>query len=550
MAYTIEIIDCSEPDDYTGQATTFFDGTGGFNGSFFTKNYGSAEYANLSGLSTTNDYDLGNNSIAADPGCNGRNVHTGTWLKKLVDTTNQHSNGFNTSNNLGRQIGNIVSIVFEARINSNKTDVPTSQELIDAFATTIGEDGVATLDGGKVAFGLTLNNPDANDTSVRGEVYFEIDQDLYADQWVRITIPKDNMFFWRGANYIKEPVALTEANNIGISSVYLNPETKGTGPAETHGFVVRNVYGFDRWTTEPPVIVPEEDFKEMNISIRTFEIRYEATVPTGGAGSSSAGVTSSSSSPATSSIGSSSSAAPIGNGVVIESLDFEDVAIDTVPAGWGTFIGYVPGGNNNRASGNFALTDNTRSYSGTKSLYVKAGGQPAQITKQLPAGLDRLYTRMWVYSSQTLGNDPSDNHEHFTGVKANENGSFSANNEIRIGNGKGHLGYNIVPSDAISPNIADWGSGPQTPANQWYCVEVGYLSDLPYNETSMWIDGVLVNSVTSTANWHQTVPGNYLTDYIANARGHVFFGWHSFSGTNADMWFDDIVVATDRIGCN
>ncbi|WP_394201558.1 hypothetical protein [Marinagarivorans algicola] len=240
---------------------------------------------------------------------------------------------------------------------------------------------------------------------------------------------------------------------------------------------------------------------------------------------------------------------PVGDGNEIANIDFENVAIDTVPAGWGTFIGYVPNGNNNRsASGPFALTDNTRAHSGTQSLYVKGGQQPSEIVKKLPVGLDRVYTRMWVYMDQSLGDDASDNHEHFSGLKADEGGGrpYSADKEIRIGTGKGHLGFNIVPdSDAISPNQGKWYSGPTTPKNQWYCVEVGYHADTAYNETFFWLDGVLVNSVTKASDWHAPVDADYLKDKM----GYAMFGWHSFSSTEVNMWLDDIVISTERIGC-
>lgn len=282
--YTIEKIGCTDPDDYTGSATTFFDGSGGFANGFFAKNYGSSEYDNLSGLSVGADYNLGNNRISQDSNCNNRSIHTGTWLKKLRDTDGQHSNGFNTG--LNRSVGDIKSIVIELRINSNKTDVPSVSDLGSLYGATLsGQGGVTNLDGGKVAFGLTLNNPDANDNSTRGEVYFEVDQDVYADQWVRVTIQKDDLYFWTGAPWVKEAVSLSNANSANAATIYLNPETKGSGPAETYGSVVRNIYGYEAWPSLDNK--PEEDFKEVNISIRTFEVRYEESG--GGGQSSSAG---------------------------------------------------------------------------------------------------------------------------------------------------------------------------------------------------------------------------------------------------------------------
>ncbi|MDZ7924824.1 MAG: hypothetical protein U5M23_12390 [Marinagarivorans sp.] len=533
--YTIEKIGCNDPDDYSGDATVIFNGSGAFNGSFTNKNFNSSEYQNLSRAGSSSDYTLTQNAVN-DASCSNRKVHTGTWLKKLANWSSQHSNSMKASVN--RKIGDIDSIVLELRINSALTDVPTKAEIAALYGSKLNQKGLDRLDAGKVAFALTLNDPDGS-TGVRGEVFMEIDQGLYADQWIRITIPKNKLVFWTGENWIKTPVGLAAANTATVDNIYMNPETLGNDGPVNYGNVVRNILNVGA-DADWAALNITEDFKEMNISIRNFEIRYE---PTNGNVQASSSAASSSSSGTTSSV-------PTGNGNVIVSANFDNLAVNTIPAGWGTFIGYQANANNNSRNGNeFILTDSTRARSGANSLYVKAGGNPAEIVYKLPTNLNRIYTRMWVYMDQSMGADATDNHEHFTGLKADLGGDrpFSADKEIRIGTGKGHLGFNIVPdSDAISPEYSKWYKGPTTPKNTWYCVEVGYHADTAYNETYFWVNGVLVNSVTKAADWHAPVGANYLKDKM----GYVMFGWQSFSQTNVNMWLDDIVVATDRIGCN
>ncbi len=306
LPYTITKIGCNDPDDYTGRAAILFDGSGAFNGQFFNKEFNSAAYANLA-RQGANDYSLQRNGVN-DPSCDNRKVHEGTWLKKLVDTDGQHSNGFSTQSVSGK-MGDIDSVVLELRINSDLTDVPTQADLLSQFESTIGADGVAKVDNGKINFAITLGDPDANNNSVRGEVFIELDQDVYADQWVRISIPKNGFYFWSGANWEKTAVSQSNADNANFGRLHLNPETLGNGSPETHGYVVRNAYGYNEWTTLADK--PEEDFKEMNISIRTFEVRYEPTSVDGGGTPSSAPM-SSSSAPASSSVAMSSSSAPAG----------------------------------------------------------------------------------------------------------------------------------------------------------------------------------------------------------------------------------------------
>ncbi len=239
---------------------------------------------------------------------------------------------------------------------------------------------------------------------------------------------------------------------------------------------------------------------------------------------------------------------------VLFSMDFEGESLDTVPAGWHSFVGYVPNGNNNRNGNTYALVDNQQARSGSMALKVGGNG-PAQIVKRLPENPGEIYMRAWFYMDIAIGSDASDNHEHMMGVKQYEGGadnsSFSANNEARIGQGKGHLGFNVVPnSDAISPTMERWYSGPTTPVNEWYCIEA-HLNPLStsggYDSMVMYLNGEEVNAVRSASDWHvDSVSANWLADKM----GYAMFGWHSFSNHSVEMWVDDIVVSTQAIGCN
>ena len=122
-----------------------------------------------------------------------------------------------------------------------------------------------------------------------------------------------------------------------------------------------------------------------------------------------------------------------------------------------------------------------------------------------------------------------------------------ANNEIRVGEIKGALGTNQVPSDDIAPRNDKWRKGPQISANKWTCVEVAMYGDTPYDQLYMWVDGTLVHSITSDADWQNNKqPANWLRDKF----NYIEFGFQSYTGQQtADVWMDDIVVATAPIGC-
>lgn len=224
---------------------------------------------------------------------------------------------------------------------------------------------------------------------------------------------------------------------------------------------------------------------------------------------------------------------------------FETSIVDQQPNDWENFIGWVHNNNNTKGGNVFALVDDAISYSGNKSVHFKGGPAPAQIIRQLPDGVNTLYIKAMVYMSKKLGNEAGDNHEHILGIKADA----SANNEIRFGQIKGHLGTNEVPTDDISPTMSQWFSGPEMLPNTWYCVELAMLGNLPYHQLHARVDGELVHSITSASDWNNGGVGGK-ADWLADKFNYVMFGWHSFSGNNADVWMDDIVVSTGPVGCN
>lgn len=235
----------------------------------------------------------------------------------------------------------------------------------------------------------------------------------------------------------------------------------------------------------------------------------------------------------------------------IISEGFEDGVVGEDPEGWSLFMGwnyYEPGNPsasyNASNDGNYARVDDTRSYSGSKSVHFLGGSSPSQIVKALPAGTDVLYLKAMVYMTKKLGNEAGDNHEHIMGTK----GTTDANNEIRFGQIKGHIGTNDVPSDNIAPTMEFWESGPEITADAWHCVELELRADMAYDTVNAWVDDVLVHTVDEGADWNN---GALAADWMTGKLNYVMFGFHSFSGNTADVWMDDIAVSTEaRIGCN
>jgi hypothetical protein len=233
-----------------------------------------------------------------------------------------------------------------------------------------------------------------------------------------------------------------------------------------------------------------------------------------------------------------------GNGFLSE--DFEAGTVGMQPAGWDNFIAWNKNGAN-PSGDTLALVDMTRAKSGTKSLHVKGGSNPAQITRALADGTNKLYVRAWFYMSRQLGNHPENeaNHETLIAIRKSTGG---ANEEVRFGEIKGVIGTNEVPSDNIAPTMDRWHTGPSVSADAWHCIEVAFLGDVMPNQLKAWADGMLVHEITSigTDTWQNgAMPATWL---VPNFK-EVVIGWHSFSSQANDMWVDDIVLSDAPIGC-
>jgi len=213
--------------------------------------------------------------------------------------------------------------------------------------------------------------------------------------------------------------------------------------------------------------------------------------------------------------------------------------------GWDTFIAYNFNGQNPSGT-NMAVVDETRSHSGKKSVHVHGGTSPAQIGYTLPTGIQRLYTRAYFYLTRPIGmHDPnSSNHDGLVVLRKTPS---SADNEVRFGEIKGSIGVNEVPTDDISPVMADWGKGGVIPANAWHCIEIAWLGDGAQHQVVASMDGTMIFSVTAPNQWEHKTAG---ASFLAGKFGQAVFGWQSFSGVETDLWVDDVVLSSSPIGCS
>ncbi|HXJ22985.1 MAG TPA: hypothetical protein VMT03_22390 [Polyangia bacterium] len=228
---------------------------------------------------------------------------------------------------------------------------------------------------------------------------------------------------------------------------------------------------------------------------------------------------------------------------VIFSDDFEADTAGKQPTGWDNLINYNRNASN--PMGNLsALADSTQTHNGSKlALHIKSDGTMAFLERALPSGTKHIFVRAYVYSMQQLGMGPqSDNHESLIGITADP-----THTQLRFGQMKGAVGTSLASDDNLSPPMAKWNGPPIISAQTWHCIEVEFDGTATYNTLNAWSDSTLVHSITQGSDWdHGAEPANWMSGLFA----YVQIGWESFSSLGNDVWMDDVVVATSRVGCN
>lgn len=247
---------------------------------------------------------------------------------------------------------------------------------------------------------------------------------------------------------------------------------------------------------------------------------------------------------------SSSSTAPTNTNLIIND-DFESGAAGEVPPGWQTVLGYgLIDHSRTPDAGSSAEIDNSKAHSGSNSVKVSTSTAQAPhfIFQELPSGMSSIYVRTWMYSSVQLGGGSAGSdgdHAHFLGTL--QTPGFDDGESLRFGPvKKAYLGGFI-------PKPTDTGSINQTahsiPANKWTCVEWAAVKNSSFDKMYAWVDGTEVLSAEGNNDWSNGAKANFVN---ANATKYISFGWRQFGGgaNVSSIWFDDIAVGTERIGCN
>ena len=195
--------------------------------------------------------------------------------------------------------------------------------------------------------------------------------------------------------------------------------------------------------------------------------------------------------------------------------------------------------------GRIAIEDD-RPHTGARLMHVTGpGGYCNHVFLALDAPLALagapLHVRFYMRVARPLG------FGHITFLAMHD---AQTERDLRMGGQSEILMWNREIDDAtlpeLSPTGIDLSFAPEP--NRWHCVE--FMVDGPAGGLQTWVDGALVEGLVVDAEptpdvdrqWHRR------DDWHPRLQD-LRLGWESYGGDPADVYFDDIAVATHPIGC-
>jgi len=202
---------------------------------------------------------------------------------------------------------------------------------------------------------------------------------------------------------------------------------------------------------------------------------------------------------------------------------------------------WTTGAANCQGTGTVSL-DGTVAHSGSHSMRVDGKAyycNHAFFGTRLSVSTP-LYVRFYLRHSTPLPTG----HVTFLAMKDTNDGG----RDLRMGGQNGALQFNRESDDATLPAQSPVGVAQSRPlpVGGWHCLEFG----LDGGHLQTWLDSAVVPGLVEDGVPTPDIDQQWL------ARGSwrpvpvdLRFGWESYAGGDDALWFDDIAVATTRIGC-
>jgi hypothetical protein len=209
--------------------------------------------------------------------------------------------------------------------------------------------------------------------------------------------------------------------------------------------------------------------------------------------------------------------------------DFESATVGALPG--------TPWSAAFNGDGTVTVDDSVPGHSGTKSVHVHGNGFQTLLVYHdaavLPQASGKFFFRAFARFNAALTSG------HNTFVIADTFAAPGAGNTTRVGEMNSML-MMTVGGDAhgylSNQNYYnDMKPGVQFAVQAYTCLEM--LFDAPHTEIDVWVDG-------------KEVPDLHVTNLAHENYDALRFGFEQYAGPVSDIWYDDIAVGAQQVGCN
>jgi hypothetical protein len=205
---------------------------------------------------------------------------------------------------------------------------------------------------------------------------------------------------------------------------------------------------------------------------------------------------------------------------------FEAATSTTPPAPWAT-------------TGTVTVDSTTAAHSGKKSIHIGDTTNDYDTllvlhdAAVLPAPGGRFYVRVFMQISMPMSA------QHNTFILSDLFAAQGSGNALRLGEDDNMLMFTLMGDTHAALSNANYYNdgkpGIQFTPGAWTCLEL--LLDSKKPEIDVWVGGV-------------EVPDLHHTDFPIDDYDNLRFGFEKYAGPAMDIWYDDIAVGTQPIGCN
>ena len=129
-----------------------------------------------------------------------------------------------------------------------------------------------------------------------------------------------------------------------------------------------------------------------------------------------------------------------------------------------------------------------------------------------------------------------------------DDASQGTNKHLRIGGQSKILMYNRESDDATLPSLSPNGiaASKALPVGAFHCLEYHLGTD---GTIETWLDSTAISALTIKPGTTNPNGDQFQRSVYKPKITSVNFGWESYGSDSNTLWFDDVAIASKRVGC-